>query len=105
MKVKKKGTNAERELVHMFWKAGWAGVRVAGSGSIGYPSPDVIVGNGARRLAIECKATKDRKKYFQRKEILELLEAVSFILSPYIYYQNEPGPIVMHVQNSKLKHD
>ena len=74
METEKNGTNAERELVHMFWGAGWAGVRVAGSGSMRYPAPDVLVGNGIRRLAIESKATKEKKKYFRRKEILELQE-------------------------------
>lgn len=85
MQVKKKGTNAERELVHMFWGAGWAGVRVAGSGSMGYPSPDVLVGNGARGLAIECKATKEKRKYFKRKEILELQEfSTKFGVEPWV---------------------
>ncbi len=85
MKVKAKGTNAERELVHMFWKSGWAGVRVAGSGSIGYPAPDILVGNSIRRLAIECKATREKKKYFKRREILELQEfAAKFGVEPWV---------------------
>ncbi|MBS3112612.1 Holliday junction resolvase [Candidatus Woesearchaeota archaeon] len=85
MKVKQKGTNAERELVHMFWGVGWAGVRVAGSGSMSYPSPDVLAGNGIRRLAIECKAIHERKKYFKRTEILELQEfSQKFGVEPWI---------------------
>ena len=69
MSLKSKGINAERELVHMFWGKEWACLRIAGSGSNRYPSPDVLVGNKLRRLAIECKTTKDQKKYFEKREI------------------------------------
>ncbi|MBI2208039.1 Holliday junction resolvase [Candidatus Woesearchaeota archaeon] len=69
MSLKSKGINAERELVHMFWAKEWACLRIAGSGSNRYPSPDVLVSNKLRRLAIECKTTKDQKKYFEKKEI------------------------------------
>ena len=70
MSLKSKGINAERELVHMFWSKNWACLRIAGSGSSRYPSPDVLVSNKLRRLAIECKITKEQKKYFERKEII-----------------------------------
>jgi Holliday junction resolvase len=70
---KKKGTNAERELVHMFWKKGWAAVRVAGSGSSHYPSPDVLAGNNLRRLAIECKAVGAGSKYIPIEQIEDLI--------------------------------
>ncbi len=69
MSLKSKGINAERELVHMFWGKGWACLRIAGSGSIKYPSPDILTGNSIRRLAIECKTTKDDQKYFDRPHI------------------------------------
>ena len=72
MSLKSKGINAERELVHMFWAKEWACLRIAGSGSNRYPSPDVLVSNKLRRLAIECKTTKDQKKYFEKNEILSL---------------------------------
>ncbi len=73
MSRKSKGSNAERELIHLFWAApGWSAVRVAGSGSIKYPSPDVLAGNGNRRLAIECKASRDTSKYLTTKEVTEL---------------------------------
>ena len=74
MAVKNKGLNAERELVRLFWSFGWAAVRVAASGATSNPSCDVIAGNGTRRFAIECKATKDTKQYFSKKEISELKE-------------------------------
>jgi holliday junction resolvase Hjr len=69
---KAKGTNAERELVKFFNESGWGAIRIAGSGSSKYPSPDILAGNAQRRLAIECKVTKDNKKYFQSKEIEQL---------------------------------
>lgn len=72
MNAKSKGSNAEREIIHQFWEAGWAALRVAGSGSIKYPVPDLIAGNGIRNIAIECKATKDKHKYFEKREIEEL---------------------------------
>ena len=72
MSRKSKGINAERELIHAFWANKWSAVRVAGSGSSRYPSPDVLAGNGVRRLAIECKASRDTSKYLTAKEVAEL---------------------------------
>jgi len=72
MSLKSKGINAERELVHKFWKEEWACMRIAGSGSNRYPSPDLLVGNKIRRLAIECKTTKESKKYFEKDAIYDL---------------------------------
>jgi len=74
MSHKSKGINAERELIHAFWKNSWSAIRVAGSGSSKYPCPDVLAGNGARRIAIECKASKDSVKYLTAKEVAELKE-------------------------------
>jgi len=71
--AKRKGSNAERDLIKRFWEAeDWAAHRMAGSGSSQYPSPDIIAGNGARFLAIEVKITADTKKYFPRREIEDL---------------------------------
>src|SRR3989338_7874239 len=72
MNKKKKGIDAERELIHLFWKSGWAAHRIAGSGSSRYPSPDIIAGNGLRRAAVECKITKESSKYFSQEEIISL---------------------------------
>jgi Holliday junction resolvase len=72
MNRKAKGSNAERELVRLFNESGWGCIRIAGSGSSRYPSPDILAGNAIRRLAIECKVTKDQKKYFQNSEIEQL---------------------------------
>ena len=69
---KAKGTRGERELVKFFNETGWSCIRVAGSGSSQYPSPDILAGNAIRRVAIECKVTKDQKKYFPDDEIEQL---------------------------------
>ena len=62
MNTKAKGTQGERELVKFFNEAGWGCIRIAGSGSSRYPSPDILAGNAVRRVAIECKVTKETKK-------------------------------------------
>ncbi len=72
MSGKTKGTSAERELLKQFWNSGWACVRVAGSGSTSYPAPDLVVGNGVRKLAIECKAIRGENKYFSEEEVEQL---------------------------------
>ncbi len=70
MSLKSKGINAERDLIHKFWGTeSWVAVRVAGSGSMKYPSADILASNKLRKIAIECKVTKDQKKYFEKKEI------------------------------------
>jgi Holliday junction resolvase len=72
MGAKTKGTGAERELVHLFWKHNWAASRVAGSGSIGYPVPDILAGKEGRHIAIECKATKGDNQYLTKEEVSDL---------------------------------
>lgn len=68
-----KGANAERDLLHLFWRNNFAAIRVAGSGRMNYPSPDVLASNGAKVLAIECKATKQEYQYFKKEQIEQLL--------------------------------
>ncbi len=53
-----KGAKHERELLEMFWKEGFAVVRSAGSGKTRHPNPDLVVSNGKRFYAIECKSSK-----------------------------------------------
>ena len=85
MSSKSKGSNAERELVHMFWKSGHTAVRVVGSGSMQYPSPDIIANGANMGLAIECKACKTGYQYFDLEEIGQLKEfADKAGLEPYI---------------------
>ncbi len=70
---KAKGTDAERELVKMFWDNNWACVRVAGSGSSKYPSPDILASDGNKKIVMEVKTVADVKKYFSRQQVDELL--------------------------------
>ena len=67
MDKKAKGTRGERELVKAFNENGWVCIRVAGSGSSRYPSPDILAGNAMRRVAIECKVTADNKNTCWKK--------------------------------------
>ncbi len=72
---KSKGSRAERELLKMFYDTGlWGGCRTPGSGSTPLPSPDLLVGNGKRYLAIECKSLKSKAKYLEKQQIDELVE-------------------------------
>lgn len=86
MSHKSKGINAEREIIKLFAETGqWFACRVAGSGSSHFPSPDIIAGNKLRKLAIECKITKDQKKYFTKEEIEQFkLFAEVFGAEPWI---------------------
>src|SRR3989344_5324841 len=73
MTQKSKGINAERELLHKFWETGeWIAMRSPGSGAIKYPSPDLLVGNHHRKLAIECKTTKADRQYIRQEQLENL---------------------------------
>lgn len=85
MSRKSKGTNAERELIHMFWENGWAAMRAAGSGSSRHPSPDILAGNVLRKLAIECKTRKEDTIYIPKEDITQLEEfAAIFGAEPWL---------------------
>lgn len=100
MSKKSRGTNAERDLIHKFWENGWAAMRAAGSGSSQYPSPDIIVSNNLRKIAIECKLTTEKRKYFTAQEVYELKEfsnifgaepwlAIKFFREPWYFFTLE----------------
>lgn len=85
MNKKSIGSNAERELIHLFWKNNVPAIRVAGSGSMKYPSPDIIAGNSLRKLVIECKKVKENKLYIPKIEVNLLVEfAQKFGAEPFI---------------------
>ena len=72
---KQKGSNAEREMIHLFWSTNeWTACRVAGSGSMKYPAPDIIANKQGIMLAIECKTTKEQQQYLEKREVEELKE-------------------------------
>lgn len=79
MSRKSKGINAERDLIHKFWSIdGWCAVRIAGSGSMRYPSCDILASNKIRKLAIECKTAKEENKYIPEEDIDQLRVFASF---------------------------
>ena len=85
MNAKAKGTNAERELIHMFWANKWAALRVAGSGSMTYPCPDIIASNATRTLAIECKSSGDLTRHLPKAQVEDLVTfAKMFGAEPWI---------------------
>lgn len=69
---KAKGTAAENELIHQFWDNEWVAIRVAGSGSTKYPSPDLLASCGHRKIVLEIKVVSSIKKYFPEQEIKDL---------------------------------
>ena len=93
MSRKSKGINAERDLIHKFWANSWCAVRVAGSGSMKYPSSDILATNKLRKVAIECKTSKEIKKYFLEEEIQQLKDFSDFFLAePWIAIKFEREP-------------
>jgi Holliday junction resolvase len=73
--MKRKGVRAERELLHMFYNTdSWIASRIAGSGSIPLPSPDLLAGYKNRTLAIECKSLKNPYYHFAESKIQDLIK-------------------------------
>src|SRR3989344_7371663 len=71
---KAKGSRTERELLHMFWEAGHFCLRVAGSGSMPFPCPDLLVGKAGKSFAIECKSGGQDRRYITEQQVNELKE-------------------------------
>ena len=72
--MKRKGSNAERELVGMFWAQEFAALRIAGSGRMNFPCPDVLASKDGRVLSIECKSTKKDLQYITAEQIQQLFD-------------------------------
>ncbi|NCP72311.1 hypothetical protein GW835_02890 [archaeon] len=72
MQHKKKGSNAERELLFMFFDIGFMAARVAGSGSSTLPTPDIIVIKDNIGFAIECKTKSGEYLNIREEQIKEL---------------------------------
>lgn len=70
---KEKGANAERELLKMFVQEGWMAIRVAGSGLLPEPSCDLIAGKVNKKVCIEVKSCKSKKKYLDSEQIERFL--------------------------------
>ena len=74
MSNKKKGSNAERELVKLFSGHGWRAARVAGSG-VNDDSPcDLIVGKINRKgFTIEAKSSRKDRIYISKMQIEDFI--------------------------------
>ncbi len=70
-----KGSSRERELVDMFWDAGFGVVRAPASGSATErPLPDLVAADGERTIAVEAKSSGDDSVYIDGGEAEELIE-------------------------------
>ena len=72
-RMKKRGYDAERELVKKLRDAGFAALRVPVSAPSNEPLPDVFAIKGGTILACEVKS-QDRYAYFKRKQVAKLYE-------------------------------
>ncbi|MFP4632886.1 MAG: Holliday junction resolvase Hjc [Halobacteriota archaeon] len=70
-----KGHSRERELVEMFWQAGYGVVRVPASGSATKrPLPDLVAGDGDTYIAVEAKSSGSDTVYVDGTEAEDLIE-------------------------------
>lgn len=69
----RKGANAERELIQMFFDKGYSVVRVAGSGATSLPSPDCLALSKEKKMAFECKSWKSKYLNISRSQAEELI--------------------------------
>jgi len=69
-----KGANAERQLIHRLFEAGFSVIRTAGSGKTPLPAPDIIALKRGRILAFECKAWKAKNLAIPVEQVEELLD-------------------------------
>lgn len=82
----RKGTDSERELVNMLWRAGFAAIRSPASGAATKnPLPDIIAGNGKRYLSIEVKSSSKDRFYIKKEDIKDLVTfSKRFGAEPYL---------------------
>ncbi|MEM4663179.1 MAG: Holliday junction resolvase Hjc [Candidatus Diapherotrites archaeon] len=69
-----KGANAERELLGLFYNAGFAVVRVAGSGASKYPEPDCLAFRKDKKYAFECKARSGKYLNIPKEQLESFVE-------------------------------
>ena len=73
---KRRGFNAERELLDNLKDLGFWGARIPVSG-VGQPLPDVIIFHNGVLFGFEVKSTNGNKKVFYRREFDNLLDWLS----------------------------
>ena len=72
-RIKKRGYDAERELVKKLREAGFNALRIPVSAPSREPLPDVFAVNGDAILAFEVKS-QDRYAYYKRNQVAKLHE-------------------------------
>lgn len=80
MSNKKKGSNAERELLQIFSGNGWRALRVAGSGVNDESPCDLIAAKiGRKGYAIEAKSSRKSSIYIKKQQIEDFILFASTI--------------------------
>jgi len=77
-RIKKRGYEAERELVHKLRLNGFHAVRVPVSAPSGEPLPDVFATKGDCLVAFEVKAPKAERAYFPKDQVEKLFLFLNF---------------------------
>jgi len=81
-RIKKRGYEAERELVHKLRIHGFKAVRVPVSAPSSEPLPDVFATKGNSLVAFEVKAPKAERAYFRKDQVEKLFFFLGFF-EPY----------------------
>jgi len=81
-RIKKRGYEAERELVRKLRFNGFKAVRVPVSAPSGEPLPDVFATKGDSLVAFEVKAPKAERAYYPREQVEKLFFFLNFF-EPY----------------------
>jgi len=81
-RIKKRGYEAERELVHKLRVNGFKAVRVPVSAPSSEPLPDVFATKGNCLVAFEVKAPKAERAYFRKDQVEKLFFFINFF-EPY----------------------
>lgn len=77
-RIKKRGYEAERELVKTLRLHGFRAVRVPVSAPSNEPLPDVFATKGDCLVAFEVKAPRAERAYFRREQVKKLFEFLDF---------------------------
>jgi len=77
-RIKKRGYEAERELVRKLRLNGFKSVRVPVSAPSGEPLPDVFATKGGCLVAFEVKAPKAERAYFRKDQVEKLFFFLNF---------------------------
>jgi len=72
----KDGSRIERELERRLWNEGWATFRVAGSGTVGHASADLVAVKDGKTLIMEVKSLKPESLPYNVRGDSEQLDTI-----------------------------